>query len=263
MQDSGQESSLAERLRWVFIGGAFLIGSLVSGGAILAGESFTGFLLNLGTEIIGAALLYIVLDIFIGRFESQEAAERAAAAEKQELLDQMRSTVKSIAARAIERLKATDMWYDGSLSQLALNRLDFSGVDLNYISMRESECQEVDFTEAWLTRADLKKASMTHCIFKRAQLKGAFFRSSQLISCNFSRAYCQDTDFRYCILRRADFSGATLHGTDFRGADLSGANLYNAQLSRDTRFDESTTMPDGKHYAPGMDLTPYTETPPV
>lgn len=255
---STQRSSAA-RLRTIFVGGSLLLGTGVALVALVLGETVTGFLLNLGTELIGAALLYIILDVVIGRVEAVESEQQAEQARQQQLREEMSSRVPDVAKRAAEQLRQSDAWFDGSLRGIRLDRSDFSGANLAYASMREAQVSEVNFTETILTRVDFKESTFESCNFKRAQLTGTFFRRSQMPRCNFSQAKCQDADFRGCILRHTDFSRALALGADFRGADLSGATLRGMEISDKTRFDDATTLPDGTPYRPGLDMTLYTE----
>ncbi|MEO0800730.1 MAG: pentapeptide repeat-containing protein [Cyanobacteria bacterium J06642_2] len=94
------------------------------------------------------------------------------------------------------------------------------GIDLENVSLRESDLSFAD-----LTQATLRNSNLTSAILRGATVVETDFREATLFS----------TDFREAVLRGAIFAasglqGAILQATDLRGADFSDADLTDAIL---------------------------------
>lgn len=111
-----------------------------------------GFALNLGTELVGAAVTYYLFGQVVGRREQQEKEREAERQrledEKARLIAEMGSSVRDVAIAAAEKLRQRGWLEDGSLSGAYL--------------------PEADLREAKLYKADLSKADL-----QRAKLGGA------------------------------------------------------------------------------------------
>jgi hypothetical protein len=219
-----QSLSEAARLRLVIVP-VLLGGALVSSlWAVSRSGDWVGLALNLGTELGGAVVTFILLDLIIGGKERREAEARKARHEEQQrqlkterekeyLIQQLGSGINEVATRAAEELRVRGWLHDGSLQRARLN-------------------------EANLRRADLRGADLRGAGLFRANLEGArLFKA----------------DLRGVHLVGANLQGAYLGQADLQGAHLAGANLHGVhqlssrQLAQVNRL-KGATMPDGSRY---------------
>jgi len=161
-------------------------------------DDCSGLLLNLGTEMVGAAVIYFVLERVLEPAERREARKR-------ELIAQLGSTVPGRAIAAAEDLARQGWLTDGSLSAVSL-----SGANL----------QDANLILANLCRATLKRANLKGANLGGANLEGAILRGANL---------------RGAYLGFARLQGADLHRANLRDADLGGAR-YNDDTRWPERF---------------------------
>lgn len=66
-----------DKRRWVAIVVVlFVAGLLVSVGVAWCSDDWPGLFLNLGTEMVGAAVVYVLFERFLGQAEKREATKR-------------------------------------------------------------------------------------------------------------------------------------------------------------------------------------------
>ena len=86
---------------------------------VLVNKDWPGLLLNFGTEMAGAVVTYLLLELVIGRREEREAKLEAEKqqleAKKADLIAQMGSQVQDVAIAAVEELRRHGWLTDGSL----------------------------------------------------------------------------------------------------------------------------------------------------
>jgi hypothetical protein len=153
--------------------------------------------LNFATEMVGAAVTYLLLRLFIGRRERREA-------EKADLIAQMGSIERSLAIGAVEELRRHGWLTDGSLRGADLSSANLQGADLSSPNLQG---------------ADLRLANLQGADLKGANLQGADLRLAKL----------QDA-----ILADADLRGADLRWAKLQGASLYRANLQGAAFDEHT-----------------------------
>ena len=96
------------KLRWLVLAGLLLLGmtSAVLAVATSSDVHWQELALNLGTELVGAVLIYVLLDLAIERQERRRQAEAEEAAEqsayKADLIARMGSRVNEVAVAATE-----------------------------------------------------------------------------------------------------------------------------------------------------------------
>jgi hypothetical protein len=152
-------------------------------------DDWMGFFLNLGTELVGAALTYFLFSRFIEHIQGLEA-------EKAELIRQMGSSIKDVAVAAADRLGQRGWLYDGSVRRKRLYLANLEGANL---------------WMADLEGADLRRANLEKAILPWTNLKGA-----DLQEANLKRVDLRDADLEGVDLRGADLEGATLpDGTEW------------------------------------------------
>ena len=201
-----------------------LVSSLLG---VLPTSDWKGLALNFGTEMAGAVVTYLLLELVIGRMERREAEREAEKKEREEkkanLIAQMGSRVNDVAIAAAEELARRGWLTDGSL-------------------------QGAQLAGANLPKADLIAANLQEADLVRANLQGA-----HLFMANLQRANLSDADLRETVLGRADLQGAGLDGTDLQRATLIGANLQGATLN------ENTILPDGTKWTQDTDMARFTD----
>jgi hypothetical protein len=111
------------------------------------------------------------------------------------------------------------------LSGMNLSTSDFSGADLRWTGLRESNCESCCFRKADLMGANLRNARLRKADFREADLRWA---------------YLIEADLRGADLRGALLQGSIFLNTDLRGADLTGARIFGVSvwgvvLDADTR----------------------------
>lgn len=186
--------------------------------AILA-DDLLGGVLNLGTELMGAGAIYLILNQFIESRERRETEERELRAHKKDLIARMSSRVHDVAIAAAEELGRRGWLKDGTLKGARLLDARLEGVQL--------------------IEAKLQGAILINAKLQGAQLSFADLQGAQLFL--------------------ADLPGAILIGTNFKGADLREANLGRATLSLVAGFDEKTRLPDWAWWTPHTDIARFTD----
>ena len=207
--------------------GVALVSSL---GALLWGnQEWDGLALNLGSEMAGAIVTYLLLELFIGRREL-----------KAHLITQMGSKVQDVAIAAAEELRRHGWLMD--LERADLKGAKLPGTDLTFAFLYEAILKGANLQGADLGGANLERANL-----ERANLQGASL-CADLQGAKLSEANLQGADLRW-----ANLPGASLWDANLRGADLRWANVQGA------RFSENTTLPDGTKWTPDADMARFTD----
>lgn len=180
--------------------------------------------LNFGTEMAGAVVTYLLLELVIGRRQESEAKKKERQAKKADLIAQMGSNVKDVAIAAAEELQRHGWLYDGSLQGASLSRANLQGANLVWAKLQGAR----------LVGANLQGASLFRVDLQGARLHVANLQGASLI---------------WADLQGADLSGANLQGAYLVGANLQGADLY-----------EDTTLPDGTTWTPGTNMARFTDS---
>jgi uncharacterized protein YjbI with pentapeptide repeats len=206
-------------------------------GALPIGDYLKGLFLNLGTELVGAAATYYVLDLLIGSRERREAEEEELAAKKADLIARMGSQVQDVAVAAAEELRRHGWLTDGSLRGAYLRFANLQGADLFRAKLQEADLMMANLQGANLGAAHLQKASL--CAYlQKASLTAAYLQEASLFGAD---------------LREASLSWAYLEGANLQGAKLQGANLEG------THFSEDTILPDRTKWTSDTDMARFTD----
>lgn len=162
--------------------------------------------LNFGTELAGAVLIYVLIQLVIGSSEVKE-----------QLIADLGSNVNDVAVHAANELRRRGWLTDGSLMGANLIGADLSGADLS----------GADLGGAYLTLANLHRANLHRANLSGAHLNLVNLSGALLVEANLSGL----TDLSNSVLSEADLIEADLSGADLFKADLSGADLFKADLS--------------------------------
>jgi hypothetical protein len=210
---------------------ALLVGGLsLSLTAAWQSGNWIGLARTVGAEMVGAGLIYLLLERVAGRIERHEV-------EKALLTDQLGSRVREVAVGAAEKLRWHSWLHDGSL--------------------RGARLEKANLQRAYLWQSDLGEANLGG-----ANLQGADLGASVLKGANLGHA-----DLREADLWQADLRGADLWLADLQSANLDAANLQCAYLRyanlREARLGQANlqgaTLPDGRRWRPGVDMDRYTD----
>lgn len=153
------------------------------------------FFQNFGTEMFGAFLTFLLIEVLVSGRREREAEARHLKERGEQLIRQLRSSVNAEARRAAEELRARGWLMDGTLR----------GADLHGANLQEASLYRADMQGANLLRADLQGANL-----REANLQGARM---------------QWVDIRGANLRKANLEEAHLGGGKVDGAVLVEANL--------------------------------------
>jgi uncharacterized protein YjbI with pentapeptide repeats len=216
-----------------------------------------GFAQNFGTEMFGAFLTFLLIEVLIGARERRDS-----------LAHQLSSAVNTETKRAAEELRTQGWLTDGTLrnirlaganleganlSQAVLSGTDFIGANLSHVNLHQADLRNTSFV-----MADLSYANLEGALMHGAQLDGAYLRGAQLnmthLSPKWSRighlltnlegaqqdfsrwdlsgANLREADLRHAVFTEATLYQANLSGANLSSSDLSQANLWQADLSQ-------------------------------
>lgn len=187
---------------------------------------------NLGTELIGAIITFIVIGVFVEMRRNQD-----------NLLEQIRTG-------------------DSNTSVNALKRLLVKGVNLDQKNMRDANFHNADLTGMDLSNLDLRGARFSH-----AKLQGVKFNNTNMGKADLSESNLTNGNLKGVILEQANLEKAKLDeaymvGANLAGADLQGASLRNAYLAH-VNFDKTVlidaVLPDDVIWTERTDITKYTD----
>lgn len=102
---------------------------------------------------------------------------------------------------------------------------NFSGMNMNRISMRNSTFIGCDFSGSHFHFSDLVDSYCLNCDFTGAGLNVSKIGSAEFIECNFT-----DADLSYCSAEETNFIGSALVGTNLSNMSLVKTNFSNARI---------------------------------
>jgi uncharacterized protein YjbI with pentapeptide repeats len=236
-------------LLFLFVGGSLwsLAINLTSNHANFAdwGESW---LQNFSTEMFGAFLTFILLELVVGSRQQREAESKAQQQLKQRLIIQMASKDNGIALQGLAELREHGWLLDGSLR----------GAHLREANLQGARLWDANLQAADLWHANLEGASLGQAKLQETYLLGANLQNAILLGANLQGAYLRGAVLHGAYLRGADVQGADLRLAKLQGADLTLSNLQGANLGG-VEFDEDTILPDETHWTPETDMTRFTQ----
>jgi uncharacterized protein YjbI with pentapeptide repeats len=216
------------------------VAALSTGWSVYRTGDWPGFALNFGTEMAGAIVTYVLLEVVIGTRQK-----------KQLLISQLTSKSIDVAINAIEEIVRNDWHRDGSLNNLRLFKVNLPGIEIDSASFENSDMREANLEDAVLRSANLRWAAlqganlihtdlsfsdMSNAGLTNAVLMGARIRLADLTKTDMRQANLQNTDLGDSFLQSADLSDADLRGTNLKDVNLQGALLNNAKYNSKTIF---------------------------
>ena len=197
-----------------------------------------GFAQNFGTEMIGAAITFVLLEVMLDKRREREAEDR----EKERLVLQMGSPDNGFSVEAARQLRSYGWLYDGTLRDAIFHHANLAGADLR--------------------RANLVGANMRKSNLRGAKLWDSKLSDTIMLHADLSRADLQEADLSRAALGMTNLRAGSLIETNLAGADLRDANLANAILGDDhmpTIFDTLTILPDSSAWSNDTDMARFTD----
>jgi hypothetical protein len=151
------------RLRLGIIVALLVVGLLAALLGAFLGNDWPGIWLNLGTELIGAGLTFLLIDQLLRRRERQAAEEQAAATSKADLIARLGSNVRTFAVAAAEDLRRHGWLTDTSLHGVSLMTADLQGASLSHAQLHGANLGDANLAQADLGRAVLTEVKWTPC----------------------------------------------------------------------------------------------------
>jgi uncharacterized protein YjbI with pentapeptide repeats len=160
---------------------------------------------NAGTEMLGAFLTFLLIEVFVRKRRERDADERAIDQEKQRLILQMSSPDNAFAVEAARILQARG-WGFG-------NDVTLQGVSLANANLQEAVLQRANLKGTHLSCANLKGARLLGADLQEAVLLGANFEGANLEDANLQEAFLKDS---LGLVRGAIFSEETIMPDGYR-----------------------------------------------
>lgn len=230
---------------------------------------WVSWLQNFSTEMFGAFLTFVFIELIVGQREKRWEEERSQKELKTRLIRDLQNKIDVTAAlRAAEEMRAYGWLNPESLKgSYALRGVNLPGVHLNYANLQGLSLEAANLEGAKLRDANLKRAYMESINLRGSDLSYADLQGADLESAELQRATLQHAILCRASLVAANLENANLLGADLGGAqimfaDLEGANLYNANLQQadltGAKLSESSRLPDYSMWTPKADLTRFT-----
>lgn len=246
------------RYGWFYrlLRGAVLIGVGVLVGMIIYAEPQVraDYVMNLFVTALSLGATALIFDE-LNRKRSVDDLKR-------QLVDDAASLSHEIAVNAVHQIKRRG-WLDGENG--LLRGADLDGANLYGVLLGGANLQGAHFGEADLQGAHLWGTNLQGAYLGEANLQGA-----DLLGAKLNRAFLHETNLQGADLRTSQLQGAHLLDANLRGANLLLADLRGAHLGWNARrgtitflshakFDEHTTLPDGRAWTPETDMCCFTD----
>lgn len=207
--------SLGSAGRWrIAVLVVLLIGAVIPTAVGFAlNPDWSSLLLNLGSEMGGGLITFILIDMIVAQRDAQEAREHQLHDLRQRLIHKLGSSINTESRRAAEELRMLGWLSDGSLDGVELVGANLEGVNL----------------------------------------RGAVLRNAKLFRSNLKGAHLYGADLSGAFLTGSNLSGAHMGRVKLDGAWLAGTNLSECKriprgaLARARRL-KGAIMPDGSRY---------------
>lgn len=220
--------TLGLRIAFGLIVVAFLSGywSFSISGTSNAMQWWIGWLQDVGTEMLGAAVTILLVELVIYQKRDEvERLDRERMRRRDQFADRLKITVRpGIRQKILTRMKQQNLLAGAWLYEVNLQGANLQGADM----------QETDFFEAQLQDVNFSQVNLVNATLRRANLQGA-------------------------NLEDANLQGADLQEANLQGANLQSADLQDAELGH-ARFNTDTILPDGSPWTPEVNLERFTNS---
>ena len=231
----------------------FLIGATMN-----FGSGITQFVDGIWPEVIGITFTAFVIDQ-INRWQEKQRSIRE---RNERLIRQIGSTVNDVAKDAAHQAQKLRLLKgeNGLLKGADLLEANLRDAHLRGANLTNTDLLHTDLTIAHLEFAILTGANLNHANLTDANLNHADLTGADLLEANLEGAKLGGAKLIGATLEGADLKSALMIGVDLCGANLKGANLAGTRLEGifNYKFNKQTILPDGSSWAPGTDMTRYT-----
>ncbi|RMF77697.1 MAG: pentapeptide repeat-containing protein [Chloroflexi bacterium] len=142
---------------------------------------FQGWLQNFSTEMVGALLTFVLLQLIVEERRRREELSRAEHERKEQLIREMGSIDNGIAIRAVRELGAKKWLYDGTLVGASLWRANLQDCYLTAANLRNADLNRANFRDAKLVNACLQGARLFDADLQGARLDNAQFDEETIL----------------------------------------------------------------------------------
>lgn len=203
---------------------------------------------NLMTEMCGAFVTFVLIDVALRRRLERESIAREDRERQKQLIRQLRSSDHALAMLALDELRDTKAVYDGSLKDAFLVQANWEGATFHRADLTGAFLGQVNLKGGYILECDLHLANISNANLEDTRLFNCLLRGADLTFTNLEGAIVQNCDLSSADLRHANLQGTNLEGTRLTDADLSGIEL-----------DEHTVLPDKSHWSKECDLARFTD----
>jgi hypothetical protein len=223
-----------------------------------------GWLQNFSTEMFGAFLTFILIELIVGGREKRAEKEANRIEQQAAAIVELKATHSSEERQFIlDKMKQTDLLYGADLQGINLQRMRLEGANLRGADLRNAVLTEAGLRRAvlvdtnlqgaYLVSANLQNADLSGSNLQRSHLDGANLAGAKLATCNLWGASFQRANLTYVDLRRANLRW----GVNLRAANMQAANLRDADLGY-AILSDNTTLPDSGTWTPDADMKRFT-----
>jgi uncharacterized protein YjbI with pentapeptide repeats len=209
---------------------------------------WVSWLQNFSTEMFGAFLTFILIELIVGGREKRRGEEQSIEQEKKRLIRQMGSQINAEAIRASEELKSREWLYDGSLRKQSFQYANLENAVLSNVKIPQVNLFFANLHSAFLDYADIQGASLREANLSDAMIPEANLQHSDLSLANLKSAFMLKVNLQNARLWKTELGNAFLTDCDMKNADIKHAI-----------FDEHTTLPDGTTWTTDTDLRRFTD----
>lgn len=247
------------RTTHLIVSGLVIAASLLAIPVAVNDGDWSGVWLNLGTELAGGAVTFVVLEQVLGTRQRKE-----------DLIAQMKSRVNAEAVRAVEKMRLHPWIQDGSLrgedlSGAVLSKANLQGADLSDANLNGTKLKGAILMDANLQNTRLRYANLRKADLRFAALVNADLFRADLSLVSASGANFRDAQLLGVTLDRTTLSDARLSKTNFRGAkfignvSLEGSDLTEAIFSPNFHPKGTLLLPDGTTWTEETDMGRFTD----
>ncbi len=144
----------------------------------------SGWLQNLSSEMLGAFLTFVLLELLVRRRD-----------EKERLMRQMHSKDNGLALQAVAELGAQGWLTDGSLNGANLVTANLANVHMWDAMLKSADLHGANLSGAKLERCNLSGANLWNANLERAYLANVNLEGADLFHASLTKLYLLDVEF--------------------------------------------------------------------
>jgi len=238
-----------------------LLVNIFTGDTSFAGWS-ESWLQNFSTEMFGAFLTFILIEIIVGGRQRRTEQEEDRVKRQAELIVAFKAASRVEDRQAIaDQMNTSGVLPGADLRDLNLRNLNLRGANLQNANLERAVLTGVKLNKANLRGANLQNASLVDVDASMADLRGANLQNASLQYSNFYAANLERAKLWGATLRSVRLEHANLRAVVLRCTVLIWVNLTNARLENvDLKYTVQTLnvrLPDGNSTDSAADLSVF------